>query len=116
MAPSQEQQDLLQEIALALQDDGPVSVGTMFRSPALRTGKKVVAFLGSGPGDTLILKLPRARAAALMEEGSAEPVTIGKRTMREWIEVPARSDSAATRTAWTGFAREALLYVRSIPA
>ena len=116
MPPSQEVQDLLHRIALALQDDGPVAVGTMFRSPALRTGKKVVAFLGSGPGDTLILKLPRARAVALLEEGSAEPVTIGRRTMREWIEVPARSDSAATRTAWTGFAREALLYVRSIPA
>jgi hypothetical protein len=53
MSASREQQDLLQEIAQALQDDGPVAVGTMFRSPALRTGKKVVAFLGSGPGDTL---------------------------------------------------------------
>ena len=116
MPASQEQQDLLQDIAQALQDDGPVAVGTMFRSPALRTGKKVVAFLGSGSGDTLILKLPRERAVARLEEGSAEPVTIGNRTMREWIEVPAHSDSSSTRTAWTGLAREALLYVRSIPA
>ena len=85
MPASQEQQDLLQDIAQALQDDGPVAVGTMFRSPALRTGKKVVAFLGSGSGDTLILKLPRERAVALLEEGSAEPVTIGNRTMRSGL-------------------------------
>lgn len=116
MPPSREVQELLHEIARALQDDGPVAVGTMFRSPALRTGKKVVAFLGSRSGDSLILKLPRARAAALMEDGTAGPVTIGKRTMREWIEVPAGADIDATRTAWTAFAREALLYVRSSQA
>ena len=116
MPVSRDAQDLLHDIARALQDDGPVTVGTMFRSPALRTGKKVVAFLGSSSGDSLILKLPRARAAALQAEGIAGPVTIGKRTMREWVEVPAGTDSDATLTAWTAFAREALLYVRSIPA
>lgn len=116
MPASLEVQDLLHTIALALQEDGPVAVGTMFHSPALRTGKKVVAFLGSQSGDSLILKLPRARAVALVAEGTAGPVTIGKRTMREWVEVPATSDAETTRTAWTAFAREALLYVRSIPA
>ena len=116
MSPSREVQDLLHTIALALQDDGPVAVGTMFRSPALRIGKKVVAFLGSRSGDSLILKLPRARAVALVAEGAAGPVTIGKRTMREWVEVPAAADSETTRTAWTAFAREALLYVRSLPS
>ena len=114
MQPSREALDLLHSIAAELQADGPLTVGTMFRSPGLRTGTKIVAFLGAG--DYLIVKLPRARARELIAAGSAGPVTMGRRTMREWIEVPARSDSAATRTAWTGFAREALLYVRSIPA
>lgn len=111
MSHSPEALDLLSEIAETLQADAPVSVGTMFRSPGLRTGKKIVAFLGFS--DVLIVKLPRARAADLLEQGLAGPVTMGKRTMREWVEVPAGADLEATRAAWTGFAREALRYVRS---
>ncbi|MCC9198368.1 hypothetical protein QNO08_01730 [Arthrobacter sp. zg-Y820] len=110
MSPSQEAVDLLHEIAAVLRDDGPIAVGTMFRSPGLRSGKKIVAFLGSG--DVLLVKLPRTRAAALVAEGSAEPVTMGSRTMREWVEIPTQTDPDATRTAWTDYAREAFSFVR----
>ena len=96
-------------MAAALQTDGPVTVGTMFRSPGLRTNGTIVAFLGYA--DTLIVKLPRDRAAALIAAGTAEPVTMGKRTMREWVAIPADTDSDATRARWIGFAREALLHV-----
>ncbi|WAP51704.1 hypothetical protein OL239_18500 [Arthrobacter sp. ATA002] len=109
MAPSDTALALLHDVAAALQPDGPVTVGTMFRSPGLRTGGEIVAFLGSD--DTFIVKLPRDRAAGLVRAGTAEPVTMGKRTMREWIVIPAAGSPAATRVVWTGFAREALLYV-----
>ncbi|MCQ2000590.1 hypothetical protein [Arthrobacter zhaoxinii] len=113
MRPSQEALDLLHAIAGELQEDGPLTVGTMFRSPGLRTGSKIVAFLGSG--DYLIVKLPMVRARELIAAGAATPVTMGKRTMREWIEVPAAADPAATARQWTELTREALEYVRSLP-
>ncbi|MCC3291395.1 MULTISPECIES: hypothetical protein [unclassified Arthrobacter] len=43
MRPSREAPDLLHAIANELQDDGPLTGGTMFRSPGLRTGPKIVA-------------------------------------------------------------------------
>lgn len=108
--PSAAALGLLHEIAAALEHDAPISIGTMFRSPGLRTGDRIVAFLGHD--DRLIVKLPRARAEALVREGAAEPVTMGARTMREWVGVPSGSSPEATRDTWTAFARESLHYVR----
>jgi hypothetical protein len=105
--------DLLHDIAAALEKDGPVEIGTMFRSPGLRVGDKVVAFLGRG--DRLIVTLARPRAAALIEDGTAEPVTMGTRTMREWVAIPPRLDTESTRETWTALAREALRFVRQSP-
>ena len=105
--------DLLLEIRAALENDGPVEIGTMFRRPGLRTGNKIVAFLGHG--DRLIVKLPRLRAAALFDDGTVEPVIMGTRTMREWVAIPANPDPETTRQAWTTLAREALRYVQQLP-
>ena len=104
---------LLQEIAAALNPDGPIDLGTMFRSPGLRTGNKIVAFLGHG--DRLIVKLPHPRAAALVDDGIAEPVIMGAHTMREWVAIPASPDLETTLRAWTALTREALQYVRQSP-
>lgn len=111
MAVSQEALDMLHRIAAALQDDGPVDVGTMFRSPGLRTGTTIVAFLGAE--DRLLVKVPRERAIQLVSEEAAEPVTMGARTMREWVAIPTDADPAATEMRWTTFAREALTYLRT---
>lgn len=109
MVASETALNLLEDLAAALQADGPVTVGTMFRSPGLRTGNTIVAFLGHD--GSLIVKLPRERAAGLVAAGAAEPVTMGRRTMREWVAVPAGNDSRKTRDNWTGLAREALHHV-----
>ena len=111
--PSSTAMDLLHDVAAALKNDGPSEIGTMFRSPGLRTGNKIVAFLGHG--GRLIVKLPRPRAAALFDDGTAEPVTMGTRTMREWVAIPAGPDTETTRDTWTVLAREALRYVRQSP-
>ena len=105
---------LLDELASALEHDAPVTVGTMFRSPGIRFGDKIVVFLGHD--DRLIMKLPRVRALALLEAGTAQPVTMGRRTMREWVAVPANDDREATLATWLPLAREALEYVRQIAA
>ena len=107
-----ERSPLLEEIALALRGDAPVEPGTMFRRPGLRTGRRIVAFLGRA--DRLNVKLPEARSAELVAAALAEPVVLGTRTMREWVAIPAGDDEESTRERWTGFAREALVYVQSL--
>lgn len=103
--------ELLETLADALAPDGPVEIGTMFRSPGLRTNGAIVAFLG---GDRLIVKVPQDRAAELVDDGLAEPVTMGTRTMREWVAVPMAASPGETADRWTPLAREALTYVRSV--
>jgi hypothetical protein len=48
--------------------------------------KKVFAFTrSSGPG--VALKLPKERIAALLQRGDITLLTMGKRTMKEWIVI-----------------------------
>ncbi|MBW9095386.1 hypothetical protein JNB62_17025 [Microbacterium jejuense] len=103
---------ILDEVAAQLEHDGPLTIGTMFRSPGIRARGKIVAFLGHE--NRLILKLPRDRAVALVADGDAQEVTMGTRTMREWIAVPARADHEATLASWAALAQEALDYVVSL--
>jgi TfoX/Sxy family transcriptional regulator of competence genes len=108
--PSEAALELLHDLAGELSTLGPVEVGTMFRSPGIRTGGTIVAFLGSG--DRLIVKVPRERALELISNGTAAQVTMGTREMREWVEVPFRPQLVdETRTLWLRLAREAFDYV-----
>jgi hypothetical protein len=64
------------------------------------------------------VKVPRERALPLIEEGIATELSMGKRTMREWIDVPPgddlyTGDPSATLELWSGPARESFDYVRS---
>ena len=50
------------------------------------TGKKVFAFTRrSGPG--VALKLPKERTATLLQRDDITLLTMGKRTMKEWIVI-----------------------------
>ena len=110
MAPNSDKRvDLLLALSASLEPEHPVTIGTMFRSPAIRSGNKVVAFLGHG--DTLIVKVPAERAEALVAEGSAHRVTMGSRTMREWIVLPAAENDRQTLAQWIPCTQEALHYV-----
>lgn len=102
--------ELLHELVDALEYDGPITVGTMFRSPGIRVGGKIVAFLGHD--GRLIVKLPRSRAVTLLEAGDAQPVTMGARTMREWVSVPPGATAEETLASWLPLAQEGLAYMR----
>jgi hypothetical protein len=82
----------------------------MFRSPGISIDNKIIAFLGHN--DRLILKLPLARASQLIADGTVEPVTMGTRTMREWVAIEIGSAPDERRDIWLPLAREALEYVR----
>jgi hypothetical protein len=50
------------------------------------TGKKVFAFTRSS-GHGVALKLPKERIAALLKREDITSLTMGKRTMKEWIVI-----------------------------
>ena len=86
----------------------------MFRSPGLRIAGKVFAFVGSGR--CLIVKLPRHRALEMLDSGLADEVTMGKRTMKEWVSLPVDDDDLdATLATWRQVAGEALEFVGGTP-
>jgi len=60
------------------------------------------------------VKVPGDRVRELVAAGKAEQVVMGKRTMREWIELPPSDDPAATLALWRGVAREAHRYVSAV--
>jgi hypothetical protein len=107
-----DQLKLLQQIAAALSEHAPVDIGTMFNSPGIRLGTNIVVFLGRD--DRLIAKVPRERALELIEAGTAGPVTMGKRTMREWIALSAAATPEETLAAWLPISIEALEYIQRI--
>jgi len=50
-------------------------------------GDRLFAFVGSA--GRLIAKVPAGTVADLIAAGEGEPVTMGSRTMREWVGIPA---------------------------
>ncbi|GAB2930532.1 hypothetical protein GCM10027280_17520 [Micromonospora polyrhachis] len=104
--------DLLDQIARDFGHEPDVAMGTMFRSPGLRVGSRIFAFLGHR--GQLIVKLPSDRASEFVAAGTAEQVVMGNRAMREWIAFPIREDRATTLTLWRAVAQEAHGYVHSL--
>lgn len=110
---SHEYSAFMETLALRFADDPTVERGTMFRSPGLRVGGKIFVFLGHD--DQLIVKIPRHRAEACVAAGEAEPVSIGKRTMKEWVAVPALgSGTMEPGQQLSGIIDEAYTYVRGL--
>ncbi len=105
--------DFLDEIAEDFRADPDVELGTMFRSPGLRVAGRIFAFLG---GDQrLIVKMPRERALEVVSAGAADEVTMGNRTMKEWVSFPVDEDDLdGTLTTWRRVAREAHDFVAGL--
>lgn len=56
--------------------------GSMLRAPAITTRGRVYAFVTKA---TVIVKLPAARVAELIEAGVGAPCNTGKAPLREWV-------------------------------
>lgn len=101
--------ELLEAVAARLRHDGPLEIGTMFRRPGIRTAGTIVAFLGAD--GEVIAKLPVERVQQRFAAGDALPVTMGTRTMREWVSIAAAESPAATIERWVPLVQEALDFV-----
>jgi hypothetical protein len=79
--------NLRQQLAADLGKRIPGSaVGVEFGHGCLMVDNKIFAF--TRPDESAALKLPATRIAQLIVDGEMQHLTMGKRTMREWIVVP----------------------------
>lgn len=80
--------DLFWQLAAELEGDDPrVHEGTIMNSRCLRVGKEFLALVDH-KGSGLVVKLPRPRVAALIEEGVGQSFAPAGKVFREWISVP----------------------------
>ena len=82
-------------------ETGPPARG--FGAEALKVGGKIFAALSNGK---LLLKLPAARVAAMIADGSGEPFATGGRPMKEWVLA-----SPKRIAGWEALAHEAREFV-----
>lgn len=72
--------------------DGPLREGTLTRGtimgkPCVRRGEEFVAMPHSRTG-SLVVKLPRDRVQALIQEGTGKEFAPAGRVFKEWLLVP----------------------------
>jgi hypothetical protein len=96
-------------VTAAFADDPSVVRKRMFSSDnVLSVRGKIFAMLVRG---ALVVKLPRARAEALVASGKGQPFDPGHgRLMKEWVAVPSGA------SPWVPLAREAHAFVSAAPA
>ncbi len=88
-------------------EDDRVVEGTIMNGRCLRVGKEFLALVDY-KGSGLVVKLPKARVAELIEAGQGQPFAPAKRVFREWLSVP-----EPNRRRWRSLLREGVEYVGS---
>jgi TfoX/Sxy family transcriptional regulator of competence genes len=85
-----------------------VQVGRMFNGRGLSVDDSIFVFINRD--GRLVAKLPESEARTRVAAGDADLVTMGTRTMREWVSFaqPAALDS------WVSVARDAHRYVSAL--
>jgi hypothetical protein len=108
MVPELTPEDAFDGIRLDLAAEDGVDEGRMFQSEGLTYRGRFFAALRPD-GETMLVKLPEARVAELVADGTARPFTVGERgPMREWALVP-----PAAAELWSALATEAIAFARA---
>jgi hypothetical protein len=97
---------LFWQLAAELQAEDPrVVEGTIMNSRCLRVGKEFLALVDY-KGSGLVVKLPKARVAELIERGPGQPFAPARRVFKEWLSVP-----KPDRRRWRELLREGVAFV-----
>jgi len=84
------------------------TVGIDFGHGCLMIDNNIFAF--TRPDESAALKLPEARIAELVSDGEIRHLSMGKRTMREWVVIPNIAVPGNLKLL-----REAMAYVATLP-
>lgn len=86
-------------------EDPRIVESTIMGGRCLRVDDEFLALVDD-KGSGLVVKLPRARVAALIEAGIGRPFAPAKRVFKEWISVP-----TPDRRRWRSLLREGIAFV-----
>jgi hypothetical protein len=99
-------EELFWELALELAAEDPrVVEGTIMNGRCLRVKNEFLALVDY-KGSGLVVKLPKARVAELIESGAGQPFAPAGRVFKEWLSVP-----KPDRRRWLGLLREGIAFV-----
>jgi TfoX/Sxy family transcriptional regulator of competence genes len=98
--------ELLHTLAARFPSEAAVTVDRMFSGRGLKADGRFFAFVNS-VGD-LVVKLAEQDVGRRVADGTGFPVTMGRRTMREWVSVPQPTDGDPAR--WLEAARAAYAF------
>jgi len=108
MEPELTPEEAFDDVRLDFAAEDGVDEGRMFQSEGLTYRGKFFAAMRPD-GETMLVKLPEARVAELIADGTALPFTAGERgPMREWALVP-----PAGIERWSALAAEAIAFARA---
>lgn len=97
--------DLFWQLAGELQDqDERVVEGTIMNGPCLRVGKEFLALVDY-KGSGLVVKLPKARVAELIDDDIGRAFAPAGRVFSEWVSVP-----TPNRKRWRALLREGIAF------
>jgi len=99
-------EELFWRLAAELQyDDTRIVEDTIMIGRCLRVGKEFLALVDY-KGSGLVVKLPKARVAELIESGVGRPFAPAGRVFTEWLSVP-----KLDRRRWLALLREGVAFV-----
>ena len=99
--------DLYDELTDDLLYDPAIGRATMMGYPCVRLAGRFLASYDDKSGH-LVVKLPRARVAELVDAGTGAPFAPAGKTFREWVAI-----STPDRALWTKLLSEAVTFARS---
>ncbi|MEM9133908.1 MAG: hypothetical protein AAF962_02790 [Actinomycetota bacterium] len=94
------------DAAASLQADGVIEEGTIMGGPCVRTGGGEFVGMPHHKGPGLVVKLPRARVQALIEEGSGQVFAPAGKVFSEWVLIEAYDEGV-----WESLLRESVAFV-----
>ncbi len=98
--------ELFWRLAAELQAADPRIVeGTIMNGRCVRVGKEFLALVDYKDSG-LVVKLPKARVAELIESGAGKPFAPAGRVFAEWLSVP-----KPDRRRWLSLLREGIAFV-----
>jgi hypothetical protein len=99
-------EELFWRLAAELQAaDSRVQEGTIMNGRCLRAGEEFLALVDY-KGSGLVVKLPKARVAELIDSGVGRPFAPAGRVFKEWLSVP-----KPDRKLWLTLMREGIAFV-----